>query len=181
MPEIFQNFYLIANNCKNAGKCAKNVLLFPLMLESGPLTSKLQQFFIQNTLSSKVGLHWTQEKWFVGISYHSSPADWLKTMKILANCIKCSFRAMLLSDFGIVEHFRPHHRFSCSKISPNGLLQHQKFDFHTFLNAVTVYTAVSVTCGWAGAVMSLSKPRNREIRDQKLDDTDQRTDRHSVL
>ena len=44
---------------------------------------------------------------------------------------------MLLSDFGIVEHFRPHHRFSCSKISPNGLLQHQKFDFHTFLNAVS--------------------------------------------
>ena len=45
---------------------------------------------------------------------------------------------MLLSDFGILEHFRPQHRFSRSKISPNGLLEHQKFDFHTFLNAVTV-------------------------------------------
>ena len=48
-----QNFYLTANNCKNAGKCAKNVLLFPIMLDSGPLTSKLQQLFIQNTLSSQ--------------------------------------------------------------------------------------------------------------------------------
>ena len=39
-----------------------------------------------------------------------------------------------------------------------------------------VYTAISVACGWAGAVMSLCKPRNSEIRDQKLDDTDGRTD-----
>ena len=112
------------------------------MLDSGAPTSKLQQLFIQNTLSSKVGLHWTEEKGLVGICYHSSPADWLKTMKILAKCIECSFRAMLLSDFGIVEYFRPHHCFSRSKISPNGLLEHQKFDFHTFLNAVTV-TAVA--------------------------------------
>ena len=52
-----------------------------------------------------------------------------------------------------------------------------------------VYTAISVACGWAGAVMSLCKPRNSKIRDRKLDDTDGRTDRptdrqtdrHSVL
>ena len=28
-----------------------------------------------------------------------------------------------------------------------------------------VYTAISVACGWAGAVMSLCKPRNSEISD----------------
>ena len=78
----------------------------------------------------------------MGISYHSSPADWLKTMKILAKRIKCSFRAMLLSDFGIVEHFWPHHRFSHPKISPNGLLEHQKVNFHTFLNAVNIDSVV---------------------------------------
>ena len=47
-----------------------------------------------------------------------------------------------------------------------------------------VYTAISVACGWAGAVLNLCKPRNSEIRDQKLDDTDRRTDEsdgHSVL
>ena len=48
-----------------------------------------------------------------------------------------------------------------------------------------VYTAISVACGWAGAAMSLCKPRNRKIRDQKLDDTNGPTDgpmdRHSVL
>ena len=38
-----------------------------------------------------------------------------------------------------------------------------------------VYTAISVACGWAGAVLSLCKPRNSEIRDQKLDDTDRPT------
>ena len=40
-----------------------------------------------------------------------------------------------------------------------------------------VYTAISVACGWAGAVMSLCKPQNSEIRDRKLDDTDQPTNR----
>ena len=39
-----------------------------------------------------------------------------------------------------------------------------------------VYTAISVACGWAGAVMSLCKPRNSEIRDRKLDDTDRPID-----
>ena len=39
-----------------------------------------------------------------------------------------------------------------------------------------VYTAISVACGWAGAVMSLCKPQNSEIRNQKLDDTDGPTD-----
>ena len=29
------------------------------------------------------------------------------------------------------------------------------------------YTATSVACGWAGAVMSLCKPQNCKIRDQK--------------
>ena len=40
-----------------------------------------------------------------------------------------------------------------------------------------VYTAISVACGWAGAVLSLCKPQNSERHDQKLDDTDQWTDR----
>ena len=40
-----------------------------------------------------------------------------------------------------------------------------------------VYTTISVACGWAGAVMSLCKPRNSKIRDRKLDDTDQQTNR----
>ena len=44
-----------------------------------------------------------------------------------------------------------------------------------------VYTAISGACGWAGAVLSLCKPQNSEIRDRKLDDTDGPTDRHSVL
>ena len=44
------------------------------------------------------------------------------------------------------------------------------------LHNKAVYTAISVACGWAGAVMSLCKPRNSEICDQKLDDTDQRMD-----
>ena len=44
-----------------------------------------------------------------------------------------------------------------------------------------VYTAISVACGWAGAVMNLCKPRNSEIRDQKLDDTDQPTDRRTDI
>ena len=39
-----------------------------------------------------------------------------------------------------------------------------------------VYTAITVACGWAGAVLSLCKPRNSEIGDQKLDDTDGPTD-----
>ena len=30
-----------------------------------------------------------------------------------------------------------------------------------------VYTAILVACGWAGAVISLCKPRNSEIRDRK--------------
>ena len=38
-----------------------------------------------------------------------------------------------------------------------------------------VYTAISVACGWAGAVISRCKPRNSEIRDRKLA-TDQQTD-----
>ena len=50
----------------------------------------------------------------------------------------------------------------------------RKLDFKTENKAV--YTAISVACGWAGAVMSLCKPRNSEICDQKLDDTDQRMD-----
>ena len=44
---------------------------------------------------------------------------------------------MLLSNFGTVEHFRPQHCFSCQKISTNGLLEHLKVNFNTFLNAVT--------------------------------------------
>ena len=28
-----------------------------------------------------------------------------------------------------------------------------------------VYTAISVACGWAGAVMSFCKPQNSKIRD----------------
>ena len=40
---------------------------------------------------------------------------------------------------------------------------------------MAVYTAISVACGWAGAVLSLCKPQNSEICDQKLDDTDQPT------
>ena len=30
-----------------------------------------------------------------------------------------------------------------------------------------VYTAILVACGWAGAVISLCKPQNSKIRDQK--------------
>ena len=30
-----------------------------------------------------------------------------------------------------------------------------------------VYTAISVACGWTGAVMSICKPRNSENRDRK--------------
>ena len=39
--------------------------------------------------------------------------------------------------------------------------------------------ASSVACGWVGAVMSLFKPRNSEIHDRKLNDTDRRTDRQT--
>ena len=39
-----------------------------------------------------------------------------------------------------------------------------------------VYTAISVACGWEGAVVSLCKPHNSKIRNQKLDNTDGRTD-----
>ena len=42
-----------------------------------------------------------------------------------------------------------------------------------------VYTAISVACGWAGAVLSLCKPRNSEIRNRKLDDTDRPTNRRT--
>ena len=58
-------------------------------------------------------------------------------MKILAKRKKFPFRAMLLSDVGIVEHLRPHHHFPCPKISTYGLLEHLKVDFNAFLNAVT--------------------------------------------
>ena len=76
------------------------------------------------------------------------------------------------------------------------LIKHKKIiENHPFYRALSpvkdvaknkaVYTAISVACGWAGAVMSLCKPRNSEIRDRKLDDTDgptnRPTDRHSVL
>jgi len=48
-----------------------------------------------------------------------------------------------------------------------------------------VYSAISVACRWAGAVLSLCKPQNSEIRGQKLDDTDRptngSTNGHSVL
>ena len=36
--------------------------------------------------------------------------------------------------------------------------------------------AIFVACSWAEAVMSLSKPQNSKVRDQKLDDMDQPTD-----
>ena len=39
--------------------------------------------------------------------------------------------------------------------------------------------ANSVVCGWAEAVLSLCKPQNSKIRDQKLDDTDQRTNQRT--
>ena len=39
---------------------------------------------------------------------------------------------MLLSDFCITELFRPHHCFSCPKVSQSSLLAHQKVNFHTF-------------------------------------------------
>ena len=42
-----------------------------------------------------------------------------------------------------------------------------------------IYTAITVACGWAGAVMSLCKPQNSKISDQKLDDTDQWTDQQT--
>ena len=51
---------------------------------------------------------------------------------------------------------------------------------HQDLNKA-VYTAISVACGWAGAVLSLCKPRNSEIRDRKLDDTDRPTDRRTDI
>ena len=48
-----------------------------------------------------------------------------------------------------------------------------------------VYTATLVACGWIGAVVSLCRPQNSKIRDQKLyvinGPTDGPTDRHSVL
>ena len=48
----------------------------------------------------------------------------------------------------------------------------------TFMNKA-IHTAISVACRWAGAVMSLCKPRNSKIRDRKLDDTDGPTDRRT--
>ena len=41
------------------------------------------------------------------------------------------------------------------------------------------YTATPVACGWAGAVIRLCWPRNSEICDRKLDDTDRPTDRRT--
>ena len=43
------------------------------------------------------------------------------------------------------------------------------------LSNKAVYTAISVACGCAGAVVSLCKPQNSKIRDQKLVDTDRLT------
>ena len=48
-----------------------------------------------------------------------------------------------MSDFDIVEHFKPRHCFSHPRISQSSPSDRFQVNFHTFLNAVTIHTMVN--------------------------------------
>ena len=81
------------------------------------------------------------------------------------------------STGNMVNHLKRHHGFTQK---PNAWkdfeelsslkdkhLQKKKPESREEQPNKAVYTAILVACGWAGAVISLCKPRNGKIRDQK--------------